>query len=192
MGPMDPSITEIEIKLALPSPDEALRRVEATGAKSVVPREFEDNRVYDLADGALRADGRLLRLRRAGDRATVTFKARVPDERRYKIRTEYETAVADPDQLEKILTGLGYAVVYRYQKYRSVFSAGGVEIAVDETPIGCYIELEGEPDAIDRLAERLGFSPNDYIRDSYLTLHRAHAKSSGAPMGDMVFAQTAG
>ncbi len=192
MALMDPSRTEVEIKLALPSPDDAFRRVEAIAATLVVPREFEDNRVYDLSDGALRADGRLLRLRRAGNRATVTFKARVPDEQRYKIRIEYETAVADPDQFEEILAGLGYSAVYRYQKYRSVYRAGGVEIAVDETPIGSFIELEGDPEAIDRLAERLGFSPSDYIRDSYLTLHRAHAKSSGTPMGDMVFAETAG
>ena len=192
MAPMDPSRTEVEIKLAFPSPEDAVLRVEAIGARLLNPREFEDNRVYDLADGALRADGRLLRLRRAGDRATVTFKSRVAGKHRHKVRIEHETGVADPEQFEEILAGLGYSAVYRYQKYRSVYSADRVEISIDEVPIGCYIELEGEPDAIDRLATRLGFGPKDYIRESYLSLHRAHAESSGTPMGDMVFADTAG
>jgi len=187
MPPMDPSRTEVEIKLAFPSPENAIHEIEALGASPVRDRELEDNRVYDLPDGTLLESRRLLRLRRSGDRAIVTFKSRVPGEQRHKVRIEHETPVADAEQFDLILRGLGYAAVYRYQKYRSVYRLGGVEISVDETPIGCYVEIEGDPDEIDRVAARLGFDQDDYIRESYRDLHRAHAAASGESMGDLVF-----
>jgi adenylate cyclase class 2 len=189
---MDPSRTEVEIKLAFPSPENAIHEIEAIGASTVRDREFEDNRVYDLPDGTLLESRRLLRLRKSGDRAIVTFKSRVPGEQRHKVRIEHETPVGDAEQFDLILRGLGYAEVYRYQKYRSVYRLDGVEISVDETPIGCYVEVEGEPDEIDRVAARLGYGQSDYIRESYRDLHRAHAAARGISMGNLVFSETSG
>jgi adenylate cyclase class 2 len=189
---MDPSRTEVEIKLAFPSPENAIQEIEAIGASPVRDREFEDNRVYDLPDGTLRQSRRLLRLRESGGRAMVTFKSRVPGKQRHKVRIEHETPVGDAEQLDLILCGLGYASIYRYQKYRTVYRLDGVEISVDETPIGCYVEIEGEPDEIDRVATRLGFGENDYIRESYRDLHRAHAAARGISMGDLVFPDPTG
>jgi len=188
MAPMGPSRKEVEIKLPFGSSEEAIRRLQQLGAVLTHPREFEDNLVYDLPSGELRASGRILRLRRAGQEAKVTFKSKVFRETRHKVRLEHETSVGSAHETEQIFQGLGLGVTYRYQKYRSVYELASVEVSVDETPIGCFVELEGEPDAIDRLAERLGFKVEDYIQATYRDLHETNAASRGVPMGDLVFA----
>lgn len=171
---------EIEVKLAFADPEEADRALLAVGMQLTTPRTFEDNILYDR-DGTLTAEHRLLRLRRRGDRAWLTFKGEVPGGRdgRHHVRLEHESAVADPDAIARMLDALGYRPTYRYQKYRTLYASAGLEGCLDELPIGCYVELEGEPDAIDRTARALGRSPDDYILKSYRELHDA--------AGDMIF-----
>jgi len=189
MRPMEPSRNEVEIKLRVASARDAVDRIEKLGAVLHHPREFEDNLVYDLPSRMLRKSKQLLRLRRKGPAVTLTFKSKAPGEHRHKVYVEHETRVEDGDELRCILDALGYSPWYRYQKYRSIYRLEELEIAVDETPIGCYVELEGEPDAIDRVAGRLGFTADDYVRATYHELHEADAIARGVPLGDMVFAE---
>ena len=188
MAPMETSRKEVEIKLAFDSPESARARLEQHDAVLIEPREFEDNLVYDGPGRELTGSDRLLRLRRKGDTATLTFKARSAPDTRHKVRTEHESRVGSPDEVEHLLDGLGYSVVYRYQKFRTVYEIDGVEAMLDETPIGCYVELEGPPQAIDRVAARLGFDEDAYIRSTYRDLHESWAAARGEPAGDMVFA----
>ena len=188
MRRMDPSNREIEIKLRFESPERARALVEALGARRLRPRTFEDNAVYDDRAGSFERAGRLLRLRRTGDRALLTYKERPDDEDpvgRHKVREEIETAVHDFEAMREMLARLGYRVVYRYQKYRASYELDGVEISLDETPLGCFVELEGEPDAIDRVAARLGRGPDAYITSTYRDLHREAAGAEGEP-GDLL------
>ena len=65
------------------------------------------------------------------------------------MREEIETEAASARRLLAILAALGYAPVFRYEKYREEFARRGVVIAIDETPIGTFVEIEGEEAAID-------------------------------------------
>jgi adenylate cyclase class 2 len=184
---MAPSGRETEVKLPFSSPAEAEARLRGIGARREREREFEENALYDLSGGVLRSSGRLLRLRRAGGRAILTFKGPVPGEHRHKVRVEHETEVGSPEEVARILEGLGLSPCYRYQKYRTTYALEGLEIALDETPIGCFVELEGEPDAIDRIAARLGFSESQYVLATYRQLQELHAAALGVEPGDLVF-----
>jgi adenylate cyclase class 2 len=184
---MEPSRNEVEIKLRVASARDAVGRIEKLGAVLHRPRELEDNHVYDLPSRVLRNAKQLLRLRRKGTAVTLTFKSKAPGEHRHKVYVEHETPVENGDEMHRILTALGYSPWYRYQKYRSLYRLEEIEIAVDETPIGCFVELEGEPGGIDRVAERLGFGTDDYVRSTYHELHEADAAERGVPVGDMVF-----
>jgi adenylate cyclase, class 2 len=184
---MAPSGRETEIKLPFSTAAEAESRLRRAGARHEREREFEDNVLYDTPGGRLRSTGRLLRLRRAGGRAILTFKAPVPGEHRHKVRAEHETEVGRVEEAARILEGLGFLPCYRYQKYRTTYSLEGVEIVLDETPIGCFLELEGEPDAIDRVAASLGFSESQYVLATYRQLHENHASALGIEPGDLVF-----
>lgn len=178
---------EVEVKIAAESRAAVRRRILALGARQVRRRTFEDNRIYDDAQRSLRKRGRVLRVRSAGGIHTLTFKKKPdePDSRRYKIRIEHETRIESPEQANRILADLGYQQTYRYQKYRETFRFRGVLIEIDETPIGVFLELEGAPAHIDRVAALLGHGPADYIRRNYRRLHEDHAGSSEP--GDLVF-----
>jgi adenylate cyclase class 2 len=183
---MAKSSRENEIKLAFATPGSAILALVAAGATIHRERVFEDNMVFDLPDRTLTRSGRLLRLRRSGDESVLTFKAPVEGDHRHKLRIEHETPVADADAAHRIISGLGYEPIYRYQKFRSCYRVGNIEAVVDETPIGTFVELEGEPDELDRVASALGVSPADYIRETYRELHERHAAALGQPVGDLL------
>jgi hypothetical protein len=58
-----------------------------------------------------------------------------------------------------------------------------VEAAVDETPLGTFVELEGLPDDVDRAAAALGARPEDFIRASYRELQENEAAARGVFAG---------
>jgi adenylate cyclase class 2 len=189
MRKMRPSRKEIEVKLAFESGHEAREKLLAAGAEIERERTFEDNIVFDTEALELKATQRVLRLRRFGDDSLLTFKAPADGDGRHHVREEHESAVDDFDAVAEILGRLGYRPVYRYQKYRTKLRVGALEAVVDETPIGCYVELEGEPGDIDALAERLGFASERYIRATYRELHERFAAERGEPVGDMLLAE---
>jgi adenylate cyclase class 2 len=184
---MSGSNREIEVKLRFGTADEARERLSVLAPVERTPRTFEDNVLYEDPRRSLKPTGRLLRLRRWGDRYVLTFKRKIAGEYRHKVREEIETDVADADALDRLLRGLEFEPVYRYQKYRTLYRAGELELCLDETPVGCFVELEGPGDAIDAAAGKLGFEPGDYIRHTYRELHEQDAEARGVPVGDMVF-----
>jgi adenylate cyclase class 2 len=104
-----------------------------------------------------------------------------------KIREEYETIAADGRMLLTILNELGLRVWFRYQKYREEFAAGDVVIAIDETPIGVFVEIEGSETHIAHAAACLGRTSADYVTGSYRWLYVEHCRERGVAPGDMLF-----
>jgi adenylate cyclase class 2 len=186
MRRMQGSTREVEVKLPFRSAAEARERLESLGAEESTPRQFEDNVVFDRDDLALKRAGLLLRLRTRGDRAVLTVKTPVKGERRYKVRGEDQTTVGDAGATARLLRHLGFTPYWRYQKYRTKYALGDLTICLDETPIGCYVELEGPPEQIDRAAARLGFTPDQYVCDTYRTLQEREAARRGEPVGDLL------
>jgi adenylate cyclase class 2 len=178
---------ETEIKLAFSSPEDARRALASAGATPAHEREFEDNVLYDSEDRRLFHGGRVLRLRRFGAEALVTFKGPSEGDGRHKVREESEVFVSDGDEAARILEGVGFRPAYRYQKYRSTFDLPGVHVALDETALGTFVELEGDASAIDRAAEALGRGPRDYLKETYRELQERHAAARGVPAGDLLF-----
>ncbi len=174
---------ETEVKLRVADPAVVRDRLRALGAELQQPRHFEDNRLFDDAAGTLRAQGLVLRVRRTPESGWLTFKGKRQLERGVKSREERETTVADPAELEEILRRLGFQPVFRYQKYRESFRHRGQAVELDETPIGAFVEIEGDLDGIAAVAADLGYSPADYVGESYVSLFFA-----AGGKGDMVFA----
>lgn len=166
------------------SPAEARSRLERLDARLIAPRRLERNALLDHADGSLQRSDSVLRLRRSGERAELAYKGPGRVEAGVKARVEIETTVADADAMLGILEEIGFRPSFRYEKYREVYSALDVEIVVDETPIGTFLEVEGAPEAIRAAATGLGFAAKDFVLESYPELYRA---SGGA--GDMLFGQ---
>lgn len=149
---------------------------------------FESNTVYDRG-GELASTGRLLRLRRALV-VTLTFKEPVPGPGvpGVKSRLERECRVDDPGCMDLILRGLGYAASFTYEKFRAVWDVDGATVCLDILPFGHFAEIEGTPEAIPRLAGRLGLDMAAALAVSYHKLHRDWRSAQGLPpAGSFVF-----
>jgi adenylate cyclase class 2 len=92
-----------------------------------------------------------------------------------KQRDEFETVVGDGALLLRIFEELGYQVWFRYEKYREEFAHEDVIVAVDETPVGVFVEIEGSESGITAMAARDRTRAADYILDSYRALFLKHA-----------------
>lgn len=182
---------EREIKLRVASVDDARARVQALGATPTRGRRLQEDSLLDDGAGTLRTRSSVLRVRNEGGKGLLTFKGPIQPGP-MKLREERETIVADGDTLVGILEELGLHIWFRYEKYREEFAAEDAVIAIDETPVGTYMEIEGSEAAIHRAAEAMGFTPADYITASYRALF-LRARDAGQISGDhMTFASGAG
>lgn len=178
---------EREIKLRFESADEARDRILAIGATPLRGRRLQEDCLLDTEHDLLHHRRCVLRIRNENGNSVLTFKGPVQPGR-MKLREEHETIVADGDTLLIILRELGLHVWFRYEKYREEFAAEDVIIAVDETPVGTFVEIEGGEEHIHQTAAALGRTPDDYITDSYRTLFLQQRKSRGLRGDHMVFA----
>jgi len=177
---------EIEIKFRVGEVRVLIRRLRAAGFRRITRRTHEWNTLYDLPGSPLRKRGELLRLRKYGTEWLLTHKAK-SKVTRHKTRVETETKIADGEKLEMILQALGYAPAFRYEKFRAEWSDGRGHVVVDETPIGCFGEIEGPARWIDRTARRLGIDRKSYITQSYAELFFAWKRRTGSRSSEMTF-----
>jgi adenylate cyclase class 2 len=192
---------EIEVKLPIDDVRDLVRRLRQIGARNH-GRALEQNTLYDTPASDFRLRGRLLRLRMEASpsgkrRALMTSKAPAPPNRlgagrsRYKERLEREVLVRDPIRADRLLRSLGLRPGFRYEKYRTSFRMQGplreLHLDLDETPVGVFLELEGRPSAIDRVARLLGFAPRDYIRGTYWDVNADACRRRGRKPGNMLF-----
>lgn len=164
---------ETELKLSIPAVAPYRALLADLGFREVAAAQPELSVLWDRKAG-LRAEGSALRTRRYAGQARLTWKGpKVPDAL-LKIRPELETGVENGEAMEGILHALGFEPVLRMEKVRAVWRRGELEACLDETPFGCFLELEGEPEAIRTAMEGLGLSAERAELRSYPELYAAH------------------
>ncbi len=185
---------ETEIKLPIEDGAEFLHRLAGLNPVLISARHFEDNHVLDYNDGRIRAARSLIRVRITDHASLLTYKGPVLPAGVFKSREEIESAVESGAAVLRILEELGLRTWFRYQKYREehrVIPVGRPEetviVAVDETPIGRFAELEGPEDGIREIAGAMGYSESQYMRDSYYTLYCRFCYEHGTPVSHMIF-----
>jgi adenylate cyclase, class 2 len=186
---MNTSTLEREIKLSFASTEEAREAIMRAGATPVRGRRLQEDCLLDTADERLRGQRSVLRVRMDQGRSLFTYKGPVQPSP-WKLREERETIVSDGETMLYILGRLGYAVWFRYQKYREEFGWLDAIIALDETPIGTFVEIEGSEKAITEMAIALGRTERDYILDSYRGLYVQYCAAHGLEQRDMLFEET--
>lgn len=185
---------EIELKFSV-SDVEALRSAaDKLGFRLVTERTFESNTLYDSADRQLRARRQILRLRQYGARSTVTHKRQADGDDgdlRYKTRIETESLIEDCAALAEIFTQLGYGPVFHYEKFRTEWEMDAGHLVLDETPIGVWAELEGQPAWIDAMLEKLCIAPELQSTESYGKLFLRWKQETGSPAENLTFSEIA-
>ena len=177
---------EREIKLRFDDPGSARVAVLGAGGTPVRGRRLQEDCLLDSADELLRRRRSVLRVRMEAGRNFLTFKGPVQPSV-MKLREELETVVGDGTLTLRVLEELGFHVWFRYQKYREEFALDDVMIAIDETPVGTYVELEGGERGIATTTEALGRRPSDYVLDSYRGLYVRDCQARRVPITNMLF-----
>ena len=179
--------TETEIKVKIEDVAAFYRQVNGLNPKGLAERHFEDNYLLDFPDRRLQTGQCLLRVRLAKGSGFLTFKGEPRPEGIFKIREELETRLEDGATMLQVLGRIGMSVCFRYQKYRREFLLDDVHIAVDETPIGNYVEFEGTEEGIRALAARMGIAESRFLRSSYYSLYLEHCRRAGMVPSFMVY-----
>jgi adenylate cyclase class 2 len=104
-----------------------------------------------------------------------------------KLRDELETEAGDSGVLLRVLEELGFRVSFRYQKYREEFAKADAIVAIDETPVGVFVEIEGTDASIADMTAALGRTRDDYLVDSYRALYLQHCGERGIAATNMLF-----
>ena len=179
-------MVEREVKLRFENPAEARAAILAAGAAPLRCRRLQEDALFDTDDETLRRRRCVLRVRTEAGKSLLTFKGPVQPGT-MKIRDEFETVIGDGAVLHQVLEELGMHVWFRYEKYREEYAAKDVTIAIDETPVGTYVEIEGGEEGIEAMTRALGRSSADFILDSYRGLFIQHREKHGTNGAHMVF-----
>lgn len=188
----NPSGQEVEVKFYLTDPESLQQRLHDAGARLVGPRVLEINLRFDTPDGALTRQARVLRLRQ-DTTARMTYKGPADYLEEVASRREIEFEVSDFDSARALLEALGYTVAVSYEKYRTTYRWGNLEVVLDEMPYGIFAEIEGESgEAIRRAARQLGLNWSARVLESYLALFRKFKENRGLALQNLTFAEFEG
>ena len=178
---------EVEVKFFLSDLEKARNNIKKTGGIFEMT-ETENNIRFENESFSLIKNGALLRLRSANTRYTLTYKGKTTNSASdFKIYDEIEVMVSDFDNMIKILNHIGYIQVQRYEKIRETYTIGNVLLCLDTMPYGNFLEIEGDPERIPSIAEKLGFQWENRILDNYLGMFEWLKKEYNLNFNDVTF-----
>lgn len=139
--------------------DAARARLVAAGATLMFDGRLEDRR-YDMPDRALALRDHVLRLRVYRSDTVVTsldFKGPTGYADGFKVREELTVGANDPAALARILEALGYIITREIDREIVQYTYAGAVVRFERYPrMDLLIEVEGEPEAIERAIAALG------------------------------------
>jgi len=126
-------------------------------------RGFMSDRRYDR-DGTLEAQDEVLRIRRftaddGATRAVLGWKGAVTVVDGYKRRVEHEISTPDGAEAEALVGALGYREIHAIDRRVSYWDLSGAVVRLEWYPrMDCLVEIEGQPDAIERAVTAVGMA----------------------------------
>lgn len=162
--------TECELKARLNVPiEETRRRLTKAGWELVLEGEMSD-RLLDTPDGRLFSIDEVLRVRRisgAGGavRTILTWKGPTRYENGLKVRDELETVSEDATVMLALFERLGFSTVAMAIDRRiTIYETDSVHVRIEQYPdMDTLIEIEGEPDAIERRIDDVGLPRSSWV-----------------------------
>ena len=176
---------EIEIKARVRNKDHLLQLISQENIKLSPPIRQHDV-VYAVPGVKDNAPGSVwLRLRTENDQKTIfTLKKQ---HRGSLDSIEHETEITNRDEMEKIISTLGFTLYSNLTKTRQKAKLNDVEICIDEVQdLGTFIEVEKLTDEnadgrvieveLWKVLESFGIGRSDQVHEGYDVMHRAIIK----------------
>lgn len=155
---------EVEVKIIEIDREKVEAKLKSLGATKTLDDNVETS-FFDFPDCSVSKAKNLLRLRKVGDKAALTFKKFVESDSA-KVRVEYEVLVSDFEEANSILQSLGLVTTLRMKKHRTSYALkNGVAVDIDKytgqhSHIPTLLEIEGANNiTIHAQAKLLGFLP---------------------------------
>lgn len=160
---------EVELKSVVDDVARARRAVAAAGAVLMFEGRLVDARYGDAA-GTLAMQDHVLRLRvyegEGRSDAHLDWKGPTRYEDGYKVRDEVSTPAGDAEALARILESIGFRVIRDIERRIAQYAFGGATIRFEEYPrMDALVEVEGEPDAIERAIVATGLRREGFNAD---------------------------
>jgi adenylate cyclase, class 2 len=205
---MSASGQETEAKFYVRDLDRVKSRLHELDAHLLQERVLETNIRFDVPGARLRAEGKVLRLRR--DTSTkFTYKSASTKEQGVLSREEIEFEVEDFEKAKRFLEALGYQKLVYYEKYRTTYSLqpsegfmqahlgkewkpseGSIYVMLDELPYGSFVEIEGTTiEGIRSIADQLHLNWETAIATSYNALFDRARNALNLSVQDLSFAE---
>lgn len=174
---------EVELKAVVDSLATRTARVERAGGRLVFRGRLEDCR-YDTADRQLRLSDTVLRLRvyrdERGARAELGWKGPTRYEDGYKVREEVSASSPDADAIHHILTHVGLVVTRVIDREIAQYELHGAIVRFERYPrMDDLVEVEGEPDAIERAIASIGLPREAFTSDRLFEFVRRWEERTG-------------
>ena len=178
---------ELEVKFYLSRRNKLEEKLISLGGRLSAPRVHEVNLRFDTPDFSLLSAGKLLRLRK-DSRARLTYKGAGGELGGARLRPELEITVSDFDTARALIEALGYKMYMMYEKFRTTYLLGGLEVAFDEMPTGDFLEIEGpDGESLQTVSGQLGLNWEKRILDSYTVLFERTRQQLGFDFRDLSF-----
>lgn len=155
---------EVEVKILNINPKKIKAKLQELKAEKI-KNVFQTNQYFKIPHQEKK---RTIRIRKEEDVAFLTIKQKHSKENGVRNRNEFETIIPNPDQLEEIFLAMGLSKERLYEMKRQYYQLEGCSVEiVHMATIPTYLEIEGEKENIYNVAKKLGFSEDDFLKESF-------------------------
>jgi adenylate cyclase class 2 len=172
---------EIEYKFKVKDKQKVTKILDKVATKKT-SRQYQSNIMFDNSSGIMHKTNGRVRVRTLGESGekTLTYKRPLPPENGAKREIEYEIKFSDStSQIEKILEVMEFIPTTSYERYQTKWQIGNVYISLDEYPYADFLEIEGQKEEIEKIAEQLGFLVSEGLTKPVDTLFQEWRKERG-------------
>jgi predicted adenylyl cyclase CyaB len=174
---------EVELKAVVDSMATRIANVERAGGRLVFRGRLEDCR-YDTVDRQLRLRDDVLRLRvyrdELGTRAELAWKGPTHYEDGYKVRDEVSATSPDADAMRQILERVGFVLTREIDREIVQYELDGATVRFERYPrMDDLVEIEGDPNAIERAIAALGLPREAFTSDRLFEFVRRWQERTG-------------
>ena len=179
---MNQNNQEIEIKIKIENAESLFQKVISLGGKELKDKEgLETDVMYDDGKGFF-DDFKVLRIRTAPSGNLLTYKEKTKDsdQDNFLVRTEIQTFIEDPKAMDEIIQKLGFVPHVTKQKYIRLIELDGLVIEFHKMPFtGDFIEIEGEPEEIKKILDKIGLKESEGINRDHTSLFFEYCDAHG-------------
>jgi adenylate cyclase class 2 len=147
-------------------------------------RQYQKNVMFDNSQELMQKTNGRVRVRQLGDtgRKALTYKKPLSSKNGAKREVEHEIEFLDlHGNIENILKAMGFLPTSSYERYRTEWRINNVLVALDEYPFANFLEIEGKPQDIQAMAQKLKLDISLALTDPADTLFQKWRADVGLP-----------